>query len=158
MKWEEIVLDVIPDEHVKMVVSMMHTGIMYEKLMSRVLKNYNISNEQFSILKILEVVHPDHYCLKDIQERLINQTTNTTRLVEKLRQKEFVTCDQNTENRRKLNISITKKGLQLLQRAEKSLDTITIELKKVITQKESKVLLDKFQKIQQMLSKHELPK
>ena len=158
MKWEELVLDVIPDEHVKMVVSMMHTGIMYEKLMSRVLKNYNISNEQFSILKILEVIHPDHYCLKDIQERLINQTTNTTRLVEKLRQKEFVTCDQNTENRRKLNISITKKGLQLLQRAEKSLDPITIELKKVITQKESKVLLDKFQKIQQMLSKQELPK
>lgn len=158
MKWEEIVLDVIPDEHVKMVVSMMHTSIKYEKLMAAALKPYNISNEQFSVLKILEVVHPGHYCLKDIQERLINQTANTTRLVEKLRQKELVTCEQNPESRRKLNISITKKGLKLMRKAEKSLDPITLELKKVITQKETKVLLDKFQEIQQMLSKYELTK
>jgi DNA-binding MarR family transcriptional regulator len=49
-----------------------------------------------------------------IQERMIAKTSNTTRLVDKLLLKDFVTRNVCPENRRKIEVSITQKGLETL--------------------------------------------
>jgi DNA-binding MarR family transcriptional regulator len=49
-----------------------------------------------------------------IQERMIAKTSNTTRLVDKLLLKGLVTREVCEENRRKMEITITSKGLELL--------------------------------------------
>jgi DNA-binding MarR family transcriptional regulator len=45
---------------------------------------------------------------------MISKTSNTTRLVDKLLLKELVTREVCSENRRKIEVVITKKGLNLL--------------------------------------------
>jgi DNA-binding MarR family transcriptional regulator len=49
-----------------------------------------------------------------IQERMIAKTSNTTRLVDKLLLKGLVNREVCEQNRRKMEITITEKGLKLL--------------------------------------------
>jgi DNA-binding MarR family transcriptional regulator len=49
-----------------------------------------------------------------IQERMLAKTSNTTRLVDKLLLKELVTREVCPANRRKIEVTITQKGLDLL--------------------------------------------
>ena len=50
-----------------------------------------------------------------IQERMLAKTSNTTRLVDKLLLKELVTRKVCPENRRKIEVLITQKGLDVLK-------------------------------------------
>ena len=50
-----------------------------------------------------------------IQERMLAKTSNTTRLVDKLLLKELVTREVCPVNRRKIEVSITQKGLNVLK-------------------------------------------
>jgi DNA-binding MarR family transcriptional regulator len=49
-----------------------------------------------------------------IQERMLAKTSNTTRLVDKLLLKNFVTRNVCPANRRKIEVLITQKGLDVL--------------------------------------------
>jgi DNA-binding MarR family transcriptional regulator len=49
-----------------------------------------------------------------IQERMLAKTSNTTRLVDKLLLKDLVTRTVCKENRRKIEVLITEKGLSVL--------------------------------------------
>ena len=50
-----------------------------------------------------------------IQERMLARTSNTTRLVDKLLLKNFVTREVCPENRRKIEVLITQQGLDVLK-------------------------------------------
>jgi DNA-binding MarR family transcriptional regulator len=56
-----------------------------------------------------------------IQERMLAKTSNTTRLVDKLLLKELVTRNVCPDNRRKIEVLITEKGLSLLKELEPQL-------------------------------------
>jgi DNA-binding MarR family transcriptional regulator len=88
-----------------------------------ILKPFEISSEQFNVLRILrgQKGNPANMCL--IQENMIAKTSNTTRLVDKLLIKELVTRKVCSENRRKIDVSITQNGLNLLLK----LDPIVID-------------------------------
>ena len=58
-----------------------------------------------------------------IQERMLAKNSNTTRLIDKLLLKEYVTRKVCPENRRKIEVLITQKGLDILA----ELDPIVIE-------------------------------
>jgi DNA-binding MarR family transcriptional regulator len=51
----------------------------------------------------------------DIQERMLAKNSNTTRLIDKLLIKDYVTREICPVNRRKMEILITAKGLALLE-------------------------------------------
>lgn len=89
---------------------------------NEVLKPFDLSPEQFNVLRILrgQKGNPTNMC--DIQERMIAKTSNTTRLVDKLLIKKLVTREICANNRRKIEVAITPKGLDLL----KNLDPIVI--------------------------------
>ncbi|HTE34560.1 MAG TPA: MarR family transcriptional regulator, partial [Chryseolinea sp.] len=57
--------------------------------------------------------------LAEITCRMIDKSSNATRLVEKLRQKDLLKREICENNRRQVDISITEKGLELL----KTIDT-----------------------------------
>ena len=52
--------------------------------------------------------------LQDVQERMVNKMSNTTRLIDKLILKDFVKRTECKNNRRKIEIYITKTGLDKL--------------------------------------------
>ena len=88
-----------------------------------VLKPYDLSSEQYNVLRILRGQKGKTANMACIQERMIARTSNTTRLVDKLLAKELVNRKVCPENRRKMEITITEKGLKILE----ELDPVVIE-------------------------------
>jgi len=87
-----------------------------------IFKKYGISEEQFNVLRILKGQYPNPSPLQLITERMLNRMSNATRLVEKLRINGYVTREICPENRRKVNILITQKGLELLEIVSPEID------------------------------------
>lgn len=78
------------------------------------LRPYGISEPMFNVLRILRGQEGQPANLKKVQMRMVHKTSNTTRLVDKLIEKGFVKRVIPKENRRIVEISITKKGMDLL--------------------------------------------
>ena len=98
----------------KTVLNILYTQNIINDKFNELLKPYELSSEQFNVLRILrgQKGEPTNMCL--IQERMLAKTSNTTRLVDKLLLKELVTREVCPNNRRKMEVQITKKGLDLL--------------------------------------------
>jgi DNA-binding MarR family transcriptional regulator len=82
------------------------------------LKKFDITPEQFNVLRILRGSHPEAMMLADITSRMIDKSSNCTRLVEKLRVKGLVTRKLCEDNRRQVDISLTEKGITLLKKID----------------------------------------
>lgn len=83
-----------------------------------ILKSQGLSQEQFDVLVLLRELNGKCANMYMIQERMIAKTSNTTRLIDKLLFKGLVTREICNENRRKIEISITQKGLLILEESE----------------------------------------
>ena len=96
------------------VLNIMFTQNVIADAFNDILKSFDLSVEQFNVLRILrgQKGKPANMCI--IQERMIAKTSNTTRLVDKLLLKGLVNREVCEENRRKMEITITPKGLNLL--------------------------------------------
>ena len=88
-----------------------------------ILKPFDLSSEQYNVLRILRGQKGKPANMSVIQERMISKNSNTTRLVDKLIIKELVIRKICPSNKRKMEITITDKGLEIL----KKLDPIVIE-------------------------------
>jgi DNA-binding MarR family transcriptional regulator len=89
---------------------------------NEILKSFDLSVEQFNVLRILrgQKGKPANMCI--IQERMIAKTSNTTRLVDKLLLKGLVNREVCEENRRKMEITITQKGMDLLMELDPKIE------------------------------------
>lgn len=99
----------------KAVLNIIYTQNNIHERLIEILKPYDLSNEQYNVLRILrgQKGNPANMCV--IQERMLAKTSNTTRLVDKLLLKELVTRKVCKENRRKIEVLITEKGLAILK-------------------------------------------
>ena len=116
MRIEEIIKsNVAMDDAKKIVLNIMVTQNVIAEKFNEVLKPYDLSGEQYNVLRILrgQKGNPANMCI--IQERMIAKNSNTTRLIDKLLIKDLVTREVCPENRRKIEVLITEKGLQLLE-------------------------------------------
>lgn len=113
----------------------------YAKELKEVFKPFDISHEQFNILRILEYNQKRKFSLKEIQSRILNKTENTTRLVEKLKLKGFIRSEYSLTNRRTLEIQLTKDGLQLLDRIKSPLFAFSKRINKKLVINDSKELI-----------------
>ena len=106
----------------KTILNVLITNTMFKDEIQSVLKPYDLSIEQFNVLRILRGQKGTPVNLQDIQERMINKMSNTTRLVDKLILKNYVERFVCKINRRKVEIFITAKGLELLQELDSLID------------------------------------
>lgn len=104
------------------------------------LKPFDLSIEQYNVLRILRGEKGNPINLQDIQERMINKMSNTTRLVDKLIKKDFVKRITCRKNRRKVEISITKTGLEILNKLDPIIDDTEHEITSSLNSEELKHL------------------
>jgi len=102
-------------EHERAVVNILYTSSWLHALHTTRLKPFGITPEQFNVLRILRGADPKPLMLSNITCRMIDKSSNATRLVEKLRQKGMVNRKQCENNRRQVDISITQTGLAILK-------------------------------------------
>ena len=120
---DEIIQTEFTDDFLKAILNILVTADRISSKTNVTLKPYDLSKEQYNVLRILRGQHPNPSALQLISERMISKSSNATRLVEKLRTKGLVERSTCPTNRRKIDILITQKGLDLL----KELDPLMIE-------------------------------
>lgn len=115
MKIEDVIKSNITlNNSKKVVLNIIYTQNVINDHFNEILKPYELSGEQYNVLRILRGQKGCPANMFDIQERMLAKTSNTTRLVDKLLIKEFVTREVCPENRRKIEVLITQKGLNVL--------------------------------------------
>ena len=114
---------------------MMTQNVLSEQL-NVILKPFEISAEQFNVLRILRGQSGQPASMAVIQERMVAKTSNTTRLVDKLLAKELVTREVCSDNRRKIDVTITDLGLALLVDLDPKIDTYESAFAAKLTQDE----------------------
>lgn len=110
------------DNAKKVILNIMYTQNVIQDHFNELIKPYDLSGEQYNVLRILrgQKGKPANMCV--IQERMLAKTSNTTRLVDKLLLKEFVTRNVCPDNRRKIEVLITQKGLDVLKELDPKVD------------------------------------
>jgi DNA-binding MarR family transcriptional regulator len=115
MKIEDVIkTTTMLDNSKRIVLNVLYTQNVITDKFNEILKPYELSSEQYNVLRILrgQKGNPANMCV--IQERMLAKTSNTTRLVDKLLLKKLVTRNVCPENRRKIEVLITQKGLDIL--------------------------------------------
>lgn len=148
MRIEEIIKPITPMAmEKKTLLNVMYTQNVISEKFNEILKPFELSPEQFNVLRILrgQKGKPANMCM--IQERMIAKTSNTTRLVDKLLLKELVLREVCPDNRRKMEIMITEKGNKLLTVLDPIVIAHEVSFAKNLTQEELETLnnlLEKF--------------
>lgn len=102
------------DNFNKVVVNLLYTHSYLVSFQTAVLKPLDLSPEQYNVLRILRGQQGKPATIAAIQERMLNNMSNASRLVDKLKAKELVKREECPLNRRKVDVMITAKGLSLL--------------------------------------------
>lgn len=108
--------------------------------MAQALKPFEVSLQQFNVLRILRGQKGKPANLSTLNDRMVSKMSNTTRLVDKLIVKGLVLRNTCPENRRKVEIRLTDKGMDALQAMDRAVDAAEKELMGSFTKSELKQL------------------
>ena len=112
----------------RLLISLLYTANQVNEQIGEALKPFDLSIPQFNVLRILRGQKGKPANLSTIQERMVSKMSNTTRLVDKLILKKLVERVICEENRRKVEISITQQGMNLLTRIDPVVDMAEKEI------------------------------
>jgi DNA-binding MarR family transcriptional regulator len=128
------------NDHQRAVINILYTANWIKNIHTDYLKPYNISSQQFNILRILRGGN-DWMAMTDVKSRMIEKSPNTTRLADKLLDSKLLERKRSSTDRRVVYVKITDKGLKLLKNIDSD-ETMTAQdsMAKNITKKEAKKL------------------
>jgi MarR family transcriptional regulator, 2-MHQ and catechol-resistance regulon repressor len=107
----------------------------------KLLDDFKLTHQQFNILRILKGSFPKPLSASEIKERMIFKNSDVTRLMDRLALKDYIKRETCPSNRRKIDILISQKGLNLLDEIAPSAQAfIETFFKNKITRDEAKEL------------------
>jgi DNA-binding MarR family transcriptional regulator len=144
---DEIKQPTFQSEAQKAYLNLIYTAGWLGQRQAAAFKPYSLTLPQFNVLRILRGQHPLPATVALLIERMLDKTSNASRIVDKLEEKKLVTRTVCPANRRAVDIRITEAGLHLLRQIDEdeeaqptrsSLDKLTLA-----EQRQLSVLLDK---------------
>ncbi len=111
-----------PSAHHRANINILYTASWLNQQTNRLLKPFDISMQQFNILRILRGLKGKPATIKLLTQRMLDKMSNASRLVDKLDSKGLVQRKTCKEDRRRVDIFITQKGMDLLREASASME------------------------------------
>jgi len=105
------------NEFQKMGINIIYTANWLNEKMSQILATEDITQQQYNILRILRGSECPLSTLK-IRERMLDKMSDTSRIVDRLIVKGLVEKTACLKDKRLVDITATKKGLQLLEKLD----------------------------------------
>lgn len=127
-------------ENQKVHVNILFTASWLGNISTDILKPYEISWQQFNVLRILRGLYPETASIKLLTERMVDKMSNASRLVEKLRKKGLVERHECPQDRRQVEVRITLAGLEIIEKASTSMRIGYKDFSKNLSEEELKVL------------------
>lgn len=112
---EEIKQSTFKSEHQKAHINLIYTSGWVQQAQAALFKPYGVTLPQYNVLRILRGQHPKPATISLLIERMLDKTSNASRIVDKLEAKGLVTRKQCPDDRRTVDVLITNKALALLK-------------------------------------------
>ena len=118
------------NEFQKLAINIMYTANWLNERISRMLLKEDVTQQQYNILRILR--GSDHpLSTLQIRERMLDKMSDTSRIVDRLVSKELVQKNACQSDKRLVDIILTEKGLQLVDKLDLLNDQLDALLKGV---------------------------
>ena len=95
--------------------NILYTAWWLKTVMSKDLKEYGLTHEQYNVLRILKGKHPEQMCVRDIACRMIEKSSNVPRIVDRLELKKLVKRSTSEIDKRETVITLTQSGITILE-------------------------------------------
>jgi DNA-binding MarR family transcriptional regulator len=125
------------NEYEKLVVNLLYTSKWIEYREGQLFRKYDLTLPQYNVLRILKGQYPESASVNLLIERMIDKSSNASRIVEKLRKKGFVERKTCPEDRRRVDVIITEGGMKILKDASEELKELHGHYADVISEKEA---------------------
>ena len=143
---EEIQSSKFEDNYHKAVINITYTNGWLANQLREQFEKYNLTQQQFNILRILRGQYPCPATVNLLKERMIDKMSDASRIVDRLVQKGLVSRCTNRKDRRAVDIRISDTGLEILGKLDIEFKTSDF-LKNNLSEQEAGVLSDLLDKL-----------
>jgi DNA-binding MarR family transcriptional regulator len=116
-------------EQQKAILNLFYTVSWIEKEQKKFFKKHNVTMQQYNVLNILKSVQPEKISTSDIKKRLTDSNPDVSRMVDRLEAQKLLTKKANKADKRLIEVGITPKGLQLLEKINRNISKLDEVLK-----------------------------
>ena len=131
------------NERVKALINIKYTANWLDNIGVEILKPFKISEQQYNVLRILRGAGKE-ITVNTVKDRMIQKSPNSTRLMDKLCDKNMIERRRCENDRRVVYVKISEKGLRLLDKI--NFDEFDMHMRS-ITEQEAKTLNELLDKI-----------
>lgn len=139
---DEIKQKAFTSDFQKMLLNVYFTSSWFATHSSRVLKPYRLTLQQYNVLRILRGQHTKPASVGLIQERMLDKSSNASRLIDKLLLKKLVDRKVCSNDRRQMEIRITQKGLDMLAELDGKMNYGEVLAQNRISEEEAAMVSD----------------
>lgn len=115
---KEIVQPKFQSENQKAVINIMYTNNYIIAKMNDFFKAYDITRQQYNVLRILRGQYPKPATINLLKERMLDKMSDASRIVKRLRVKQLINRNISVNDRRAAEITISEQGLALLEKMD----------------------------------------
>ena len=134
------------NEHHKFIISIIYISNLIKNNHQKFLKNYNITEQQYNILRILRGSYPKPCSIGILKDRMLDKMSDASRLVDRLVNLKLVLKTENESDRRTADVFITDLGLKILSEIDKH-EKYFSKVVSCISEKEAMLINQLFDKI-----------
>ncbi|VTS01425.1 MarR family winged helix-turn-helix transcriptional regulator [Tuwongella immobilis] len=102
-------------EQQRVFLNLWRTYDMLRALEDELFGKYDLTPQQFNVLRLLKAEYPNSVPTLALASRLVTRAPDITRIIDKLEARGFVLRDRPSHNRRMVRIGITEAGLALVR-------------------------------------------
>jgi len=122
-------------------IALMRTASIVNRRFARVVETYGISLAQYNVLRILRGAGDNGLPTLAIRDRMIDEGSTVTRLLDKLEKASLVTRDRSRPDRRQVLCRITPQGEALLTTLDPQIDATDLSMMAMLTPEQRASLL-----------------
>jgi len=145
---EEIKQTKFKSEYSKAIINIIYTNSWLHQKHLEVFKKHGLTTPQFNILRILRGQHPKPSTVNLLIDRMLDKSSNASRIVDRLEQKELVVRKQCSNDRRAVDVYISEEGLRLLAELDQEMSRLEYDTNNLSEEESATLnaLLDKMRK------------
>lgn len=121
---EEIKQSSFRNAYQKAFLNILYTNNWLDAKVRDMLKEHELTKQQFNVLRILRGSHPEPLSTLQIRERMLDKMSDSSRIVDRLVLKNYVAKTTCPNDKRLVDVIITEEGLGLLAEIDKKEDVI----------------------------------
>lgn len=111
---EEIQQKKFRNEYQKSAINLIYTYGWLHNKQKNFFSKYDITSQQYNVLRILKGQFPDAISTSEIRARMLDKNSDASRIVDRLSAKDLVKKITCKSDKRLVDVSLTEKGLELL--------------------------------------------